>query len=508
MHLIEWQNPWLLLLLAGTALAAFCLGALLAHWRGRWHTTQWQQQIQKQAERERQLLQDQLAHERSTLQTVRAQAEQWRDALDAARDERAQLHERSARVPQLEQQLHISRHCLEQAHARESELQTRLAALETEFELEQQNAQDKLLLLQQARETLRLQFEELAQQILEEKTQRFTEQNQQKLGALLDPLRMRLQEFQGRVELFYDAEGKQRAALAQQVEGLLQMNHKLSDEARHLAQALKGSSKAQGNWGEVLLERLLEQAGLRQGQDYRLQASFTQESGARAQPDVVLHLPHNRHLIVDAKVSLTAYEQLLRLPQDEANEVRRKAALRQHIDSIRKHIKELSHRNYQNLDGLQTTDFVIMFVPIEPAFMLALGEDDALSQYAWERNVLLASPSTLLFVLRTIAHLWRQEAQTRNAQEIARRGAELYDKLAAFVADLEKVGQQLRLAQNSYDAALGKLSQQRGNLIHQAEILKELGVRPAKALPAALVEQALEADKPGTPNPSARNNVS
>ena len=422
------------------------------------------------------------------LQHLRTQADSWREALDAARDERAQLAERAARVPGLEAQCHEQAALTQAARQQVADLQSQLAAQAMQLDAERRAAQEKLQLLNEAREALTHQFKSLANDILEEKGKRFAEQNQQSLGLLLDPLRMRLQEFQGKVEQFYDAEGKQRSALSQQVHQLMGLNQVLSEDAKNLTQALKGSTKAQGNWGELILERVLELAGLRRGVEYDVQENHQRDDGTRAQPDVVIHLPENRHLVVDAKVSLLAYEEYASADDD----LQRAAAQRRHLESVRQHIKGLAERNYQQLHGLQSLDFVLMFVPIEPAFMLAVTSDSQLYSDAWNKNVLLVSPSTLLFVVRTVAHLWRQEAQSRNAQEIAQRGAELYDRLVGFVEDLERVGKNLTQAQDAYANAHKKLSQNRGNVIRQAEMLRELGVKPAKALPMALVESAKE----------------
>ncbi len=420
------------------------------------------------------------------LQQLRAQADGWREALDVARDERAQMAERAARLPELQAQCSEQAAQTQAARAQAAELQNQLAAQATQRDAERRSAEEKLQLLSEAREALTHQFKNLANDILEEKGKRFAEQNQQHLGQLLDPLRMRLQEFQGKVEHFYDAEGKQRSALSQQVHQLMGLNQTLSQEAKNLTQALKGSTKAQGNWGELILERVLELAGLRRGVEYEVQENHQREDGSRAQPDVVIHLPEGRHLVVDAKVSLLAYEEYASAEDD----LQRAAALRRHLDSVRQHIKGLAERNYQQLHGLQSLDFVLMFVPIEPAFMLAVTSDSQLYSDAWNKNVLLVSPSTLLFVVRTVAHLWRQEAQSRNAQDIAKRGAELYDRLAGFVEDLERVGKNLTQAQDAYTKAFNKLSQNKGNVIRQAEMLRELGVKPSKALPVALVDQA------------------
>ena len=434
------------------------------------------------------------ARARGAAQAAAVQAQAQREASLAQQAQAgAQLAAAQERVRGLEAErlallaeLQQGRGELQMVQEHTSQLQTQLAAQATQLEAERRAAHDKLALLAEAREALSHQFKSLANDILEEKSRRFAEQNQQSLGQLLDPLRSRLADFQGRVEQFYDAEGKQRSALAQQVHQLLQLNQALSEDAKNLTQALKGSTKAQGNWGELILERVLESAGLRKGFEYDVQENHLRADGSRAQPDVVIHLPENRHLVIDAKASLLAYEEWAHA-DDEAV---RAGAQRRHLDSVRQHIKGLAERNYQQLYALQSLDFVLMFVPIEPAFMLAVTADNQLYSDAWNRNVLLVSPSTLLFVLRTVAHLWRQEAQTRNAQEIAQRGADLYDHLTAFVEELEKVGKNLGQAQDAYQKAFNKLSKNRGNVIRRAEMLKELGIKPAKALPPALVEAA------------------
>jgi DNA recombination protein RmuC len=412
--------------------------------------------------------------------TNRAQAEvsmaTARERLRGLEEERQRL---SGELLQLKAELRQS----EQANTR---LQTEVSELDTRLDAERAQAQEKLALLLDAREALTNQFKSLASDILEEKSKRFAEQNQASLGQLLDPLKTRLQEFQGKVELFYDTEGKERSALAQQVSHLMQLNQTLSDDAKNLTRALKGSTKSQGNWGELILERVLEASGLRKGQEYDVQESHSRDDGSRAQPDVVIHLPQDRHLVVDAKVSLVAYEEHASADSDAA----RAAALKRHLDSVRAHVRGLSEKNYQALYGLKSLDFVLMFVPIEPAFMLSVAQDNQLFMDAWNKNVLLVSPSTLLFVVRTVAHLWHQEAQSRNAQEIAKRGAELYDRLCAFVADLEKVGERLRMAQDAYSDAFSKLSTNKGNVIRQAQMLRELGVKPTKSLPASLVDLA------------------
>ena len=351
-----------------------------------------------------------------------------------------------------------ARAALDQSSRRAAALANELTELQTRAEADRAHAQEQLVLLHDAKAALGDQFRNLANEILEEKSKRFAEQNQANLGTLLEPLKTRLSEFQGRVEQVYHQENKDRSALQEQVRNLMTLNQTLSTDARNLTQALKGSAKTQGNWGELILERVLESSGLRKGIEYVVQDSQTREDGSRAMPDVVIHLPEERRLVVDAKVSLVAYERHVSADNDPD----RALGLKAHLDSVRTHIRGLSDRRYQDLYGIKTLDFVMAFVPIEPAFMLAISNDRTLFDEAWQRNVLLVSPSTLLFVVRTVAHLWRQEAQSRNAQDIAKKGAELYDKLCGFVADLQQVGLRLDQARESYGRAENKLSDRQG----------------------------------------------
>jgi DNA recombination protein RmuC len=362
--------------------------------------------------------------------------------------------------------------------------QTELATVRTSLEAEKKSAREKA----EARAEMSNQFEVLANKILEEKSKRFTEQNQASLGNLLNPLRDKFGEFQQKVESLEKEGITGRTELKTQIDQLRSLNERLSQDATNLVTALKGSSKTQGDWGEYVLESILESSGLRKDHEYRVQESFTREDRSRARVDIILDLPEGRHIILDSKVSLNDYNDYCAAQEDAVRE----AALARHLASVRNHIRDLSQRNYPALFELNSLDFVVMFVPIEPAFMLAIARDPRLWQEAWDRNVLLVSPSTLLFVLRTVSHLWRQEQQTRNVQDIVRRGGELYDKLSAFVKDLTDVGKNLDAARATYEEAYKKLSTGKGNAIRQAEMLKGLGVKPSKNLPIALVEQALE----------------
>ena len=417
---------------------------------------------------------------------------EWIALKEQLATQSAHLQSKDEQASELRQQRDQLERDLEGLRQREVALTRELATLSTELDNERRHAQEKIQLLTQARETLSEQFRNLANDILEDKSRRFTETNATRLGELLGPLGVKIAEFQKKVEHAYDTEGRARSELAGQVKQLMELNQVLSADAKNLTQALKGSNKAQGNWGELILERVLEGSGLRKGHEYVVQESHTREDGSRAMPDVVIRLPDERFLVVDAKVSLVAYEQAATQEDEKLREV----AIKRHVESLRAHIRGLSSKNYQQIYDIRSLDFVMLFIPVEPAFMMAIAHDPELFMEAWNRQVLLVSPSTLLFVLRTVEHLWRQEAQSRNAQDIASRGAELYDKLVGFVEDLDQLGERLRQAQTSYDKARGKFSTGRGNLVRQAEMLRELGLRPTKTLPSAWAESAREDDAP------------
>ena len=361
---------------------------------------------------------------------------------------------------------------------------------ETELEAERRQSADKLSTLQQsaqeAKAVLSDQFKNLANEILEEKSRRFAEQNQQNLDTLLKPLQEKLTDFRKQVDETYQSEARERFALKQEVEKLAGLNLRMTDETRALTNALKGESKTQGDWGELVLETILENSGLRKGEEYLVQDTQTISDGSRLQPDVVIRLPESKHLVIDSKVSITAYTRYMQ-SDDEQVKV---SELNSHVLSIKQHIQGLSAKNYQDLYGVGSIDFVLMFIPIEPAFLAAMRHAPEIYQDALKKNIVIVCPSTLLATVRTVAHLWRQEQQNRNAQEIARQCASLYDKFVGFVEDLDKVGQRLEQAQVSYTDAVGKLKTGRGNLIRTAENVKKLGVKPNKSLPAKLTDVA------------------
>ncbi|WP_353432457.1 DNA recombination protein RmuC [Polynucleobacter sp. MWH-UH23A] len=362
--------------------------------------------------------------------------------------------------------------------------------LEAELESERKQGLSRIEALNEAKEALTNQFKNLANEILEDKSKRFTEQNAASLDALLKPLQTKLNEFKEQVSNTYGNEARERHALKSEIERLANLNLRMSDETRSLTQALKGDSKVQGNWGELVLESILESSGLRKGEEYVVQDSHTQSDGSRLQPDVVIRLPEGRSLVVDSKVSITAYAKHAETTDVDIAE----RELAAHIQSLRQHIQGLSGKNYSSLYGVSSVDFVLMFVPIEPAFLLALKTVPNLYQEALAKNIVLVCPSTLMATLRTVAHLWRQDHQNRNALEIAKQCGNLYDKFVGFVDDLEKLGQRLDQAQTSYHDAFNKLKTGKGNLIRSAERVRELGVKPTKNLSTPLIESSSDAE--------------
>ncbi|WP_165840765.1 DNA recombination protein RmuC [Pseudomonas sp. SDI] len=372
---------------------------------------------------------------------------------------------------------------------REAELRrldAQCAGLSAELREQQDSHAQRLADLQGSRDELRAQFAEMATKIFDAREQRFAQASQQHLGQLLDPLKERIQAFEKRVEDSYQQEARERFSLAKELERLQQLNLRLSDEANNLTQALKGQ-KTQGNWGELILERVLEQAGLEKGREYQTQVSLKSADGERYQPDVLIMLPGDKQVVVDSKVSLTAYQHYIGAADSDIAQ----AALKQHVQSLRNHVKGLSGKDYNRLEGLHSLDFVLLFIPIEAAFSAALQAEPNLFQEAFDRQIVIVSPTTLLATLRVIDSLWKQERQSQNAREIAERAGWLYDKFVLFIQDLDELGSRLQQVDKAYAAARNKLCEGRGNLISRSEQLKLLGARASKSLPADLLERAM-----------------
>jgi len=351
---------------------------------------------------------------------------------------------------------------------------------------ERQSAAEKLALLEHNRDALKQEFENLANRIFDQKSERFSQQNQSSMDTLLKPFRDQLNDFRQRVETVHTTETRDRQALRSEIKSLQELNRQITEEASNLTRALKGDKKIQGNWGELILERVLERSGLRKGIEYETQGSYRDSDNQLLRPDVVVHLPDNRNLVIDSKVSLVAYQQWVISDEGSA----RDAALKQHMDAVRNHIRSLSDKDYSQLNGLRSPDFVLLFMPIEPAFVAAFQHDDSLFSEAFERKIIVVTPTTLLATLRTIENIWRYERQSQNARLIAERASAVYDKLRVFVEAMERLGGQLHTAQGSYDSAMNTLTRGRGNLISQANRFVELGVRVKKELPKAVTEQA------------------
>ncbi|NKB31911.1 MAG: DNA recombination protein RmuC [Pseudomonadales bacterium] len=365
-----------------------------------------------------------------------------------------------------------------------------LAALKTSLELERKQFDEKLSLLNESREQLGSAFKNIANEIFEDKSKKFTATNKETLSAVLSPLQEKIQNFEKRVEETYDKESKERFSLAKEIENLQKLNTRISEEAVNLTNALKGDNKAQGSWGEFVLESILEKSGLAKGREYEVQVSLKDEEGGKAQPDVIVHLPESRDIIIDSKVSLKAWDAYC--AAEEATN--KQKSLKQHVSSIRNHVKLLSSKDYQNLAGVNSLDYVFLFMPIEAAYSSALQEDPELFQFAFERNIIFVVPTTLLTTLKTVQNLWRLAQQNQNANEIAEKAGALYDKFVAFVDDLDEVGQRIDASKKSFEKAHNKLLSGRGNLVKRAESLKQLGAKTSKKQKSAKLTTALEDD--------------
>ena len=398
-----------------------------------------------------------------------------------------------------EKQFHATNSEKENIRAEKDSLSIKLSKKEVDFEnlwernLEQKQEVEKL------QEKFTKEFENLANKILEEKTNKFTEQNRENMKNILLPLQDKIQLFEKKVEDTHKESIDYHAALRQQILGLREMNEQMSKETINLTKALKGDSKIQGNWGELVLERVLEKSGLEKDREYHMQLSHTNVDGQRVFPDVVINLPDGKKMIVDSKVSLTGYEKYI----NEEDEVLKNLHLKEHVNSIRRHVEQLGEKNYHDLYQIESPDFVLLFIPIEPAFAIALNEDTALYNKAFEKNIVIVTPSTLLATLRTIDSMWTNQKQQENALEIARQAGALYDKFEGFVSDLVKVGNKIKDSKTEYDNAMNKLVDGKGNLISSVERLKKMGAKAKKSLPESVLKRAdadIDANENELPN--------
>jgi len=375
---------------------------------------------------------------------------------------------------------------LEKLFTERTELERDNARLGTELKEEIRRSEENLQNLDDTKKELQIQFKNLANQIFEEKTKTFADQSKANLATILTPFKEKITEFEKKVTDVYNTEGRERHSLIKEVQRLQELNQKIGEDAENLTKALKGDTQTQGAWGEIILERILEESGLRKGMEYDAQGGFRDAEGKLLKPDVIVHLPEEKEIIIDSKVSLVAYERYVRT-DDEAE---KEQAIKDHLISINGHLKGLESKKYDELPGVKSLDFVLMFIPVESAFMLAIEKDNEIFRKAFDQNIMIVSPSTLLVTLRTIENIWRYEHQSKNALEIADRAKKLHEKFAGFVEDLEKIGAQLDTTRNTYDAARNKLVSGRGNLISQAQTLIDLGVKSRKQLPASVLHDS------------------
>lgn len=396
---------------------------------------------------------------------------------------------------------------LVQAHAERDSLRNakealsvQLAKRETDFDNLMERMREQRQETEELREKFTKEFENLANKILEEKSNKFTEQNRENLKNILSPLQEKIHLFEKKVEDTHKESIDHHAALRQQILGLREMNEQMSKETLNLTKALKGDAKMQGNWGELILERVLEKSGLEKGREYFVQHSHVTDEGSRIQPDVVINLPDGKKMIVDSKVSLVAYERYV----NEEDDTLRVIHLKEHVNSLKRHVDQLSDKNYHDIYQIESPDFVLLFVPIEPAFACALNEDTTIYNKAFERNIVIVTPSTLLATLRTIDSMWTNQKQQENAYEIARQAGALYDKFEGFISDLTKVGNKMKDAQAEYQNAMSKLVDGRGNIITSIEKLKKMGAKAKKSLPDNILNRAMQQEEDSIINEADR----
>jgi DNA recombination protein RmuC len=397
------------------------------------------------------------------------------------------LEDKEQTILELQEELEAVQNQKEQLVQQLKTIEIDKAVLQSRYEQEIQSSKEKLELLQNAKEELSREFTNLSAKIFDEKSKQFSSLNKEQLELFLKPFREQVASFEKTAQEQFEVELKDRHLLKNELKRLEELNQQLATEALNLTKALKGENKTQGNWGELVLERILEQSGLREGVEYELQASRKSEEGKTYRPDVIIHMPEGRDVVIDSKVSLSAYERFV----NAEDEKERERYLKEHLQSISSHIKELSAKKYEDLEGVNSLDFVLMFLPIEGAFLLALEKDGEFFKRAFENNILVVSPSTLLVTLRTIEHIWRTKHQEEHAKKIAKEAEAMLDKLILFVDEMKNVGNQLQKTQESYDKAMNRLASGRGNVIKRAKNIMELGIKTKKELPLESSEKEL-----------------
>ncbi len=416
---------------------------------------------------------------RTKLTTLEKQKAEEINALDKEKSILAEKYSDSQKTNnKLETELGTER-------SKSEQMGNRIAKAEVEYRNLQEKLDTQKREMEELQKKFTTEFENIANKILKQNSQEFTSVNEKKIGDILMPLKEKIQNFEKKVEDTYQKGLKDQTDLKAELKKLYEINYKISEEANNLTRALKSDTKKQGNWGELVLSRVLERSGLVEGAEYETQTTTRNNEGNIIRPDVVIKLPDNKHIIIDSKVSLTAYEAFVNSDDDNSKE----KFLKQHITSIKNHVKELSEKSYQNAEMFDTPDFVLMFMPLESAFSTAIQTDNSLFGFAWDKKIVIVSPTTLLATLRTISSIWKHEKQTRNALEIAKQGGALYDKFYGLVTDMEKLGNQLNTVRKTYNDAHSKLTEGRGNLIGHVEKLKKLGAKATKSLPGKFIEE-------------------
>jgi DNA recombination protein RmuC len=471
--------PILIAIFVGLFLFGSLMGALITGIRVNKSAQQKIEQNNLFASQQETQLRNQLTQQDLMLTTLTSEQREAQQQQMYTQKKLGQLTQRVERIAELETEKNYWLQQHQHSNKLASELRTQLESQTARFEQEQIASQDKLLLLEAAEKRLQEQFENLANKIFEQKQATFNQSSKAGLDSILSPLKEQIEGFKKQVTDQYVKEGQERASLKTEILGLKELNQQITHDAAALTKALKGDNKVQGNWGEVVLERVLKESGLREGHEFDTQVALKNEQGKSYQPDVVVHLPNDKDVVIDSKVSLAAYERYFNEHDDE---LARAVHLKEHINSLRSHIKELGKKDYQDLKGIRTLDYVLMFIPIESAFLLGADQAPELMKLAFDHNIMLVSPTNLLVALRTINNIWQYEYQNQNAQKIADNAAKLYDKFHGFMVDMDKVGKAIESSQKSYDGAMNKLSTGKGNLVRQVEQFRKLGVQSNKKL--------------------------
>tara|TARA_R110002153_G_scaffold132235_3_gene281258 strand:+ start:33292 stop:34770 length:1479 start_codon:yes stop_codon:yes gene_type:complete len=479
----------LLSIFGGLFLFGCLIGALISGIRANKRAQHRIEQNTLLATQQENQLREQLAQQDLLINTFSSEQRTAQQEQMLTQNKLGQLTQRVERIAELEIEKNYWQQQHQQSNRQASELRTQLESQAARFEQEQIASQDKLQLLEAAEKRLQEQFENLANKIFEQKQEKFSQSSKAGLDSILLPLKEQIEGFKKQVSDQYVKEGQERASLKTEILGLKELNQQITHDAAALTKALKGDNKVQGNWGEVVLERVLKESGLREGHEFDTQVALKNEYGKSYQPDVVVHLPNDKDVVIDSKVSLAAYERYFNEHDDELARV---VHLKEHVNSLRNHIKELGKKDYQDLKGIRTLDYVLMFIPIESAFLLAADQAPELLKLAFDHNIMLVSPTNLLVALRTINNIWQYEYQNQNAQKIADNAAKLYDKFHGFMVDMDKVGKAIESSQKSYEGAMNKLSTGKGNLVRQVELFRKLGVQSNKKLDGNLLDNAEE----------------